>query len=656
MFFTLLAVNIYSTEASAEPTKICIGKVTETNCKNLPTGYTVGTIGSTGTYDVLFDGFDATAKEITQANFLLIVKAASLSGTKQKLSVVIDTVSQTISAASYSAIDLSVTYVPNSEENTSPENRKLMTVNNLVTYTDLTLSKGSHITVGTEGCSLTFTKLTIDSADMIAQNLAFVGTNALTLNDPNLKSLTAEATKVSIVGTSSASFLNTEKFTPFIVDTTSPMVELKGTVVDASKGLKLNILEGEDATLVLCSTFENAKKDSKYIWEITKTGNAKLMVAGVKDGDSYFPTGTEKVTYPPSVANLYCVGGSGECTDGEKLSADEVRFVFEAEKPEKVVLKVSGSSGASATALELKYKFLSKKSFEIYSGEAGKNQKIKFHVEHLQSGVGKSQTFKNLDLEFTPSDAPADNKFNTTFGSLVFESCKFNSGSSSTKLLNDVKYFIKATSFVSDAVSLSTLPASVNVIASDEYTVKDATISKAVFAKDGITLSVGKEETPATPAKLLALPTATIPSYAIPEKNPLVLNIPASGFVLEAAKEGEIPKFKLDVSGNKEKVEFKFEGKGWNGYDLVLENGNTEVKATFDPETGSAPTVKRTGDAIALLNDVEIPKVVTTAETPKGGLSGGAIAGIVIACVVVVAAIAVGVFFVIKKKKQQVAN
>ncbi|MBQ3754841.1 MAG: hypothetical protein II867_01600, partial [Clostridia bacterium] len=43
--------------------------------------------------------------------------------------------------------------------------------------------------------------------------------------------------------------------------------------------------------------------------------------------------------------------------------------------------------------------------------------------------------------------------------------------------------------------------------------------------------------------------------------------------------------------------------------------------------------------------------IVAVEEAPKGGLSGGAIAGIVIAVVVVVAGAAVGVFFFLKKKK-----
>lgn len=143
-------------------------------------------------------------------------------------------------------------------------------------------------------------------------------------------------------------------------------------------------------------------------------------------------------------------------------------------------------------------------------------------------------------------------------------------------------------------------------------------------------------------------------------------SVTIDGHKIEAAK---IPEsFAIQFSPKAPKAEFKIFGEptslinfsinlladtkftatysgDWSNTKIIVsgEQGSEFTNKVSKDEGSKSPQIEPKGDVI-------VPSGNSPNPTDKGGLSGGAIAGIVIACVVVVAAIIVAVVIVIKKK------
>lgn len=292
----------------------------------------------------------------------------------------------------------------------------------------------------------------------------------------------------------------------------------------------------------------------------------------------------------------------------------------------------------------------------IKSGAADKQAKVGVEIT-------SADTFNTSRITFDSVELTIATKSGTTKSTVSFSSaCFFNSTiKSDTETLTSAKT-IKAAGDKLSIVTVKCDSLSADVKSLNQLlknTLLPQQKSVVLIQQDIIGINVSADNSEMT--VVVEKENVSIKSDLSNEE--LILKL--SGGKKDSEKD-RVP-FEIQASALKESKTFNFAlnmSKGFNLFPIFIGDWSQytiEVRGEGDfvydsvTQPGSkSPKIENKSSKPIIVDGKEISNNVAPAETTKSGLSGGAIAGIVIACVVVVAAVAVSVFFVLKKKTKVV--
>lgn len=346
---------------------------------------------------------------------------------------------------------------------------------------------------------------------------------------------------------------------------------------------------------------------------------------------------------------LYCIkrtDADEDCEYGDKIGLSDIANTFASVPAEYEVKLMFSGFDTAATAASVKFEDLLSRSFTIQPKNPAIPQYIALTVNNGESCVGKKQMFWNVMISFIGTGTTE-----IKFGSLTCKNAYSGGASSVTNFIIEKATFdVRSLDDWSKKITTSMKYKVLNeFIVQDDYL-----LSITMYPNNiGITSSDGKKSylTMILPDKIPDSKTILIKLMDQDKDHPVNLLCDKKSTL----------SFGLDLTESKQDNLYSIvTGDMWNTQNIKINLGNKNFQMeSKDVGKGvSTPKITATGTGKIMIDGKEFQYNFNDSPTTKGGLGGGEIAGIVIACIVVVAAIAVCLYFFVFKKnpKKEVSN